>query len=152
MRFIFLCFLVFSSCTEERKILPYSTGKNSEVIFVVDDLLWENTIESLVKITFGTAIDGVNQTESLFKVIQINHGELRSILKTHTNIVIILEGTTSFKKSNEWATNQLVAQLNWENNPQKLTKELTEIRKVFVKKELISIKSIFEKSSQQCFS
>ena len=102
MRFLFLCFLVFSSCTEERKILPYSTGKNSEVIFVVDDLLWENTIDSLVKITFGTAIDGVNQAESLFKVIQINHSELKSILKTHTNIVIVLEGGVKSSQKNKF--------------------------------------------------
>ncbi len=149
MRFIFLCFLVFSSCTEERKILPYSTGKNSEVIFVVDDLLWENTIDSLVKITFGTAIDGVNQTESLFKVIQINHSELKSILKTHTNIVIVLEGVVKSSRKNKWAKNQFVAQLNWGNNHQILLKELVQLRELFTLKEVKSIKHDLKKSSQK---
>ena len=149
MRFLFLCFLVFSSCTEERKILPYSTGKNSEVIFVVDDLLWENTIDSLVKITFGTAIDGVNQVESLFKVIQINHSELKSILKTHTNIVIVLEGGVKSSQKNKWAKDQFVAQLNWGNNHQTLLKELAQLRELFTLKEVRSIKKDLKKSSQK---
>lgn len=149
MRFLFLCFLVFSSCTEERKILPYSTGKNSEVIFVVDDLLWENTIDSLVKITFGTAIEGVNQAESLFKVIQINHSELKSILKTHTNIVIVLEGAVKSSRKNKWAKDQFVAQLNWGNNHQRLLKELVELRELFTLKEVKSIKQDLKKSSQK---
>jgi len=151
MKYFLGLFLFLISCIEGGKTLPLpeSTGSNSEVIFVSDDVLWMNSIDSLVKKTFGVAIEGIGQRESLFRVIQVNHEEFKSILKTHTNIVIILEGTSSFKKNNKWASNQLVAQLNWENNPQKLIKELTEIRKIFVKKELSLIKSIFEKSSQQ---
>ena len=119
------------------------------MIFVVDDLLWENTIDSLVKITFGTAIDGVNQTESLFKVIQINHSELKSILKTHTNIVIVLEGVVKSSRKNKWAKNQFVAQLNWGNNHQKLLKELAQLRELVTLKEVRSIKKDLKKSSQK---
>ena len=151
MKYCLIFFLVFFGCVEGSKTLPLpsSTGSNSEVIFVVDDILWKNAIDTLVKNTFGVIIEGIGQRESLFRVIQVNHKDFKSILKTHTNIVIILEGSTSSKNNNKWASNQLVAKLNWENNPQNLTKELTEVRTLFIKKELGFIKRIFEKSSQK---
>ena len=41
-----LIFLVFlCSCTESKKILPNSTGSNSEIIFVVDDSIWEQQLK-----------------------------------------------------------------------------------------------------------
>ena len=149
MRYFFFSFLVFISCTDGSKTLPHSTGKNSEVIFVVDDALWENSVDSLVKSTLGATIEGINQRESLFRIAQVSHREFKSILKTHTNIVIISEGVKKAKQKNKWATDQFVAQLNWENNPQQLLKELIELRVIFVLKEVKSIKSSFEKSSHK---
>jgi hypothetical protein len=149
MRFFSLAFLVFIACTDGNKTLPNSTGENSEVIFVVDDALWENSVDSLAKNTFGATIEGISQAESLFRIVQISHSEFKSILKTHTNIVIVSEGVKKSSQKDKWATGQFVAQLNWENNPQKLLKELIELRTIFVVKEVKSIKNSFEKSSQK---
>ena len=148
MRSTFFIFLVFISCGDIDKTLPPSKGKNSEVIFVVNDELWLHSVDSLVGITFGDAIEGINQRESLFSTIQINHNEFNSILKTHRNIVIISEGASPSSQRDKWADGQFVAQLNWQDNAKKLLKELIELRTVFIKKELNSIRMSFEKSSQ----
>ena len=149
MRYFIFSVLVFIGCTDGRKTLPYSTGENSEVIFVVDDVLWANSVDSLVKSIFGVTIEGINQMESLFRIAQVSHGEFKSILKLHTNIIIISEGVQKSSQKNKWASSQFVAQLNWENNSKKLLKELIGLRVIFVEKEVISIKSSFEKSSQK---
>lgn len=149
MRAVFLCFLLFASCSEEKKILPSSTGKDSEILFVADDFLWENTIDSLVKKTLGVQIEGISQVELLFRIIQVNHHEFKSILKHHTNIVIVSEGGMLFKKYNKWANNQFVAQLNWTNNPDSFLEELIELRNEFTTKEEEKIKYKLKKSSKK---
>ena len=128
MRGFFYFFLAFISCTNVSKTLPGSTGKNSEVLFVLDDALWENSVDSLVTSTFGAAIKGINQIESLFRIFQVNHNEFNSILKKHKNIVIISGGVKKISQKNKWATEQFVAQLNFKNNYQVLSKELLELR------------------------
>lgn len=146
---IILIFLVFISCGDTGKILPPSKGQNSEVVFVVNDDLWFHSIDSLASITFGEEITGVNQIEPLFKIIQINHSQFNSILKKHCNIVIISEGATHSSQMNKWAEGQFVAQLNWQQNKNKLLKELMELRLVFTEKELNSLRISFEKSSNK---
>ena len=117
MRFIFFFFFFFG-CTNGPKTLPSSTGLNSEVIFVVDDFLWEKSISSLAKNIFGAEIQGVNQKEDLFRIIQVAHAEFKSILKTHKNIIIISPGVERLSQENKWALDQLVVQLNWKNDSQ----------------------------------
>jgi len=103
MKYLALFFLLLVGCIEGTKTLPLpaAMGSNSEVIFVSDDMLWKHSIDTLVTNTFGAIIDGVNQKESLFRVIQVNHNEFKSVLKTHTNIVIVSEGVTRFNKKNK---------------------------------------------------
>ena len=149
MRGFFYFFFAFISCTNINKTLPGSTGRNSEVLFVVDDVLWENSVDSLVTNTFGAAIKGVNQIESLFRIFQVNHNEFNSILKKHKNIVIISGGVKKRSQKNKWATEQFVAQLNFKNNCQVLSKELLDLRTTFISKEVNSIKMLLKESSQK---
>ena len=87
-----LVFLVFiCSCTESKKILPNSTGSSSEIIFVVDDNIWEQQINKVAHRVFSSSIPGINKLESNFKIIQINNKEFTSLLRNHKNIVIINE-------------------------------------------------------------
>jgi hypothetical protein len=143
------CLIACISCIDERKILPPSTGLNSEVIFVVDDVLWENQIDSFVKQIFGASILGINQPESSFSIIQVNRSEFKSILKTHTNVIIISQGVKKYIANNKWANDQFVAQLNWDGDSHQFTLELIEIRNVINLKEVTSIKKSIKKSSQK---
>lgn len=147
-RFLLLLFIL-TGCTDGTKTLPNSTGAGSEVIFVVEDKLWENSVDSLVQGTFGASIEGINQNELLFRIVQINHGEFKSILKTHKNILIIAENVTASNQKNKWATDQFVAQLNWNKNSEQLLEELKRLRSIFVLKEIKSKRSSYAKLSQK---
>ena len=150
MRFVFFFFFFFFffGCTNGPKTLPSSTGLNSEVIFVVDDFLWEKSINSLAKNIFGAEIQGVNQKEDLFRIIQVTHAEFKSILKTHKNIIIISPGVERLSQENKWALDQLVVQLNWKNDSQKLLKELIQLRQIFVQKEVRLVQKSISQLSQ----
>ena len=70
MRKLFFLLLIFaSSCFKSTKTLPSSTGSFSEVIFVVDDDLWQKSIKEAVTETFGAPIEGLNQEEASFRII-----------------------------------------------------------------------------------
>ena len=146
--FIILTFFLFS-CGDGAKTLPSSTGTNSEVIFVVADVLWESGVDSLAYATFGKIIEGINQNESAFRVVQVNQSEFKSILKTHKNIVIIAEGAHHSSQNNKWAKGQFVAQLNWDNNRVQLLKELNKLVSIVSLKEVKYIRNTFAKLSQK---
>jgi hypothetical protein len=149
MRHVFLFLCILTGCTDGENTLPSSTGAGSEVIFVVEDKLWKNSVDHLVQSTFGTSIEGISQNELLFRVVQVNHSEFKSILKTHKNILIISEGVETSSQKNKWATNQFVGQLNWDKNSEKLLKELKKLRSIFVLKEIKSKRNSYSKSSQK---
>ena len=149
MRYFLLGLIFLFSCGEGTKTLPSSTGTNSEVIFVVNDALWELEIDTLVRNTFGAPIQGLSQKETIFRVVQINHSEFKAILKTHKNIVIINQGTKTASHKNKWASGQFVAHLGWQENPSKLVENLKRIRKIFTLKEVSSIRKSFAKLSQK---
>lgn len=149
MRYFLLALISLFSCSEGIKTLPSSTGTNSEVIFVVNDALWELEIDTLVRNTFGAAIQGLNQNETIFRVVQINHSEFKSILKTHKNIVIITEGTKISSHKNKWASGQFVAHLGWDDSANNLVQSLKKLREIFVLKEVNSIRKSFAKLSQK---
>ena len=113
---LFCLFFLLASCSGELKTLPSSTGTLSEIIFVVEDALWEQKIKPLVNKTIGSPIQGINQNEANYKVVQINQSEFKSILKTHKNIVIISPNANESSQKNKWAKEQFVFQLNWQNN------------------------------------
>lgn len=146
--FVILIFLLFS-CGDGAQTLPYSTGKNSEVIFVVADVLWESQIEELVSNSFGTSIEGLNQNEAAFSVVQVNQAEFKSILKTHKNIVIIAKDVVQSSQQNKWAYNQLVTQLNWQENTIETQITLNKIKGIYEQKELKAIRKSFAKHSQK---
>ncbi len=142
-------FLVCVSCVDQNKILPPSTGESSEVIFVSNDLLWQSSLESVVKSVFNTPIKGVNQVEPLFKVFQVNHNEFKSILKTHKNIIMISEGLSPFSQNDKWAIGQFVAQLKWSTNSDIFFNELLKLRERILLEELVSIRNDLKKTSNK---
>lgn len=149
MRVCILFLFVFFSCSSPQKTLPNSTGKNYEIIFVVDDSLWIKSIKLLVEQSFETMIKGLPQKERMFNVIQVNNKEFKSILKTHKNIVIVSEEIKTYSKKNKWANNQFVALLNWNNEADFFLEELIRLREVFLLKEVSNIRKKLLKHSQK---
>jgi len=149
MRYIIILTFLLFSCGDGAQTLPSSTGTNSEVIFVVADALWVSGVDSLAYATFGKIIEGINQNESAFRVVQVNQSEFKSILKTHKNIVIIAEGVHHSSQNNKWAKGQFVAQLNWDNNRVQLLNELNKLVSIVSLKEVKYIRNNFSKLSQK---
>ena len=149
MRYLTILILLLSSCSEKDKTLPHSTGANSEVIFVLTDVLWESQIKELVSNSFGSSIQGLNQNETAFRVVQVNHSEFKSILKTHKNIVIIAKDVMQSSQQNKWAYNQLVSQLNWQENTKETQISLNKLKVIYDQKELKAIRKSFAKTSQK---
>tara|TARA_B100001758_G_scaffold247879_1_gene268052 strand:- start:35891 stop:36784 length:894 start_codon:yes stop_codon:yes gene_type:complete len=149
MRYLFLFSCILIGCKGSIKTLPVATGSDAEIICVVEDKLWHEKIDSLVQNTFGKSIEGINQNELLFRTVQVNHREFKSILRTHKNILIISESGGYSIQKNKWAINQVVAHLKWDANTEKLLKEITEIRSIFVLKEVQHKRTLLRRSSQK---
>tara|TARA_X000001036_G_C20642038_1_gene791508 strand:- start:473 stop:1366 length:894 start_codon:yes stop_codon:yes gene_type:complete len=148
IRYVFFVLFCFFSCSESTT-LPNSTGKNSEVVFIVSDKLWENFVEKIVKEIFEDTIDGLSKKEQIFSLLQVNHNEFNSIFKKHKNIIIIEEGVENYSTKNKWALNQFVAQLNWNNDSRIFLNELIKLRSILILKEISFIRRNLSKNSQK---
>ena len=147
MRYLFVTLFFLSACSDGIKTLPSSTGILSEVIFVVEDLLWETKVKDIAFKTFGAPIQGLTQDESDFRIIHVNHREFKSILRTHKNIVIIASNVTTSNQQDKWASGQLVVQLEFENN--RLTKDLNKVKSIFRLREIKILRNAIAKLSQK---
>ena len=139
--FVFLC-----SCTESKKILPNSTGSSSEIIFVVDDNIWEQQINKFVHRVFSSSIPGINKFESNFKVIQINNKEFTSLLTNHKNIIIVNDSINRIV-SDCFAYNQLVSYLKYANDTTAFKYECNRLFKIYYDNEIQMLKSKLSASS-----
>ena len=149
MRYFIVFLFVLSACSDGIKTLPSSTGILSEIIFVVEDALWENQVKDVAFRTFGVPIQGLTQDESSFRVIQVNHSEFKSILKTHKNIVIIAKNVPTSNQQDKWANNQLVVQLEFKHEDIELTKDLNKVKAIFEFREIRILRNSISKSSQK---
>ena len=110
-----LIFLIFlCSCTESKKILPNSTGSNSEIIFVVDDNIWEQQLKNHAQKVFSSSVPGINRFEASFNLIQINNSQFTSLLKNHKNIIIINDSINRIV-SDYFAHDQLVSFVKYDD-------------------------------------
>ena len=149
MRYLIIYLLILCACTDGVQTLPNSTGILSEVIFVVEDVLWESQVKDVAIKTFGAPIEGLIQNESCFKVIQVNHNEFKSILRTHKNILIIDKNASISVKEDKWANGQLVVQLGFNDEESKLTMGLNRVKSVFINREITVLRNSISKLSQK---
>ena len=148
-RYLIVVLFVLSACSDGTKTSPSSTGILSEVVFVVEDLLWENQIKDIAFRTFGAPIQGLTQLEPSFRLIQVNHSEFKSILKTHKNIIIIAKNVLTSNEHDKWANGQLVVQLEFKYVDNKLINDLNKLKEVFETREIRILRNSISKSSQK---
>ena len=149
MKYLIVVLFFLSACSDGIKTLPSSTGILSEVIFVVEDLLWENQVKDVALRTCGAPIQGLPQDESSFSVVQINPSQFKSIYKIHKNIVIIAKNIPTSNQEDKWAYGQFVAHLGWDDTASNLAQSLKKLREIFVLKEINSIRISLAKISQK---
>lgn len=150
--YIFLIFVcVFVSCKNTSKTLPNSSGAFSEVVFVVNDALWDRVAGDIVKEVFENEIPGLGKPESSFKVIQINNSEFSSLFKTHKQIVIISKDS-SIIVDKKWAKNQIVAHIKFTGNTEVFKSDCLNIFPIFYDNELKDIRDGISKKIESNYS
>ena len=68
--YLICLFFLLVSCSGDLKTLPESTGLLTEIVFVVDDNIWQQKIKPLVNKTLGSPLEGINQNEANYKAIR----------------------------------------------------------------------------------
>ena len=153
MRLIyFIIIFTIISCNDHKRTLPNSTGSNSEILFVAPDYLWDEKIKDYVFNIFCQDIPGISKSESSFKVLQINNQELTSLLKTHTNIILISNDSTTSFTNNLWANNQLVTHLSFIGNLSQFQIDCNNAYKLYYDKEIISFRNNMIANSNKKYS
>ncbi len=152
-RFFYLAIILFS-CNQGTKTLPKSTGLFSEIVFVVEDNLWESELSDLISNVFMSPVQGINQNESEYNILQIAPFEFKSFFQTHKNIVFVKNDIIDASIKNKWAQDQFVFQLSWKKDTasfllkcQKIKTmfDLNEIRNIRKSKSINSNKALEEK-------
>ena len=131
--FIFLVFLC--SCTESKKILPNSTGSNSEIIFVVDDSIWEQQLKKHAQKVFSSSVPGINRFEASFNLIQINNSQFTSLLRNHKNIIIINDSINRIV-SDYFAHDQLVSFVKYVDDTTSFKYDCNKLFKIYYDNEI----------------
>ena len=131
-----LIFLVFlCSCTESKKILPNSTGSNSEIIFVVDDSIWEQQLKKHAQKVFSSSVPGINRFEASFNLIQINNSQFTSLLRNHKNIIIINDSINRIV-SDYFAHDQLVSFVKYVDDTTSFKYDCNKLFKIYYDNEI----------------
>ncbi|MBE0662333.1 MAG: DUF4837 family protein [Bacteroidales bacterium] len=115
--FIFITFLVLSSCNSEERIIANSTGKSSEMLVVIEKQHWNGAVGNEIKAFFGQDMEGLPQPEALFNFYTIPEADFSSIFQVHRNIFIASirpEHTQPYieTKRDLWAKPQRVIKIN----------------------------------------
>ena len=140
---VFLLVLLISC--NSHKTLPPSTGGLFEVLFVVDDNIWEINLRERVYDIFAANLDGINKAEQQYDIIQVNYSELNGFLKRHNNIVLITnEDNDRVGNKNMWAKPQLCFQIQYD---EKENRNLHKIKKILDFNVLTRLRTQESKSS-----
>lgn len=121
--FVFIIFLVLTwSCdtaTQQGgmagKILPNVTGGTGEVLVVMDQFNWENSVGELLQDILKEEYPGLPQSEPIFDVIQITAASFDGFYQFHRSIVLTtvasgLEPRIRYRE-NVWAKPQIMVQI-----------------------------------------
>jgi hypothetical protein len=98
---------------DDNPLLPAATGKDGEVMVVVDNRLWnDSALHRTLRAVIAPDYPALPNPEPLFDIIEIKESNLTHLLRTHRNIMIlqISDSTTSgiSPLRNKWAAAQTV--------------------------------------------
>ena len=84
----FFCVLILIiSCSEQEKIIPPSSGLYSELIFVADKEVWSEIRTDIFEV-FSTHVQGVNQPEAEYNIINVPKNKFTSIFHAPFNGIV----------------------------------------------------------------
>ncbi len=152
---ILLMLLIVSCETDKKSVLKSSSGKEGEIVVVLEKNHWEGFAGKQIQRIMGPPIYGLPQYEPLFDVKNITPSLFNDLFKAHRNIIHIdiekdLEKNKIEVKRNVWAKPQIVIRIHaksdsalvniFKENQQQFTQyflenELIRIQRAFLTKE-----------------
>ncbi|MDR3235639.1 MAG: DUF4837 family protein [Prevotellaceae bacterium] len=108
-----LAAVCLAACSGGNQLLPEATGRDGEMITVIDNRLWhDTTLRRMLHDVAASGYPALPQHEPLFDVIEIKGSLLTHLLRTHRNM-LILQVADSMQSGvsllhNKWATAQSV--------------------------------------------
>ena len=145
---LFVLSIILFSCIKsenQKKVLPSNTGKQNEIILVIDQKLWEGKKGQMLREIFEKEIAGLPQSEKFFNLIQINPNEFSRFFQSHKNIMFVSSGIKDSYSKNKWAKAQIVIYLNSDANQIDFAKSCKKTFSFLDRKELENIKYSYEK-------
>ena len=143
--FIFLLLFSCGDSTNKKKILSENTGRQDEIILVMDDIFWEGEVGELLRDIFEREISGLPQSEQFFNLVQINPSEFSRFFKTHKNIIFASIDLKDSYTKNKWAKAQIVMYLNCSSVDEGFRKSCNKAFNFINRKELENLKYAYEK-------
>jgi len=113
---LFSITIFLGSCKQSPTYMQASSGKTAEVLFVTAKKHWEGHIGDHVKSAFTAEYLGLNQSEPLFSLAQIEEKAFSKLFESHRNIFLIEIDAHAEKpifevRRNVWAQPQLVLKI-----------------------------------------
>ena len=146
--FISLVSLIFScdSETSKRKVLSESTGKQNEIILVIEESDWNGVAGDILRKTFEFEIDGLPQSEKLFNLVKINPSQFSRFFRTHMNIMFVGRDYKDSYTKNKWAKPQIVMYINSNSNESEFETSCVRSFNFLNRKELENIKHSYKRA------
>lgn len=83
-----------SSCDNQDKPLPASSGNTSEILVIIENEQWNDTVGGTIRRIFLKDQYGLPQQESIFDVAHIPASAFQKLFQTHRNILILEKNKT----------------------------------------------------------
>lgn len=159
--FSLLSILLLASCngvkqSDDKSLLPKSSGKYGEVLIVVDTIYENRQTGDALREIFEQELLGLPQQESQFRASTVPPRGFQSILKRSKNVLKLSIGQnkkTAINVENDvWAKDQLLIQITAgsdEDAARILRKNITTIRAYFNEKELERLQKQFSIKPQK---
>tara|TARA_Y100001954_G_scaffold226286_1_gene267944 strand:+ start:1268 stop:2188 length:921 start_codon:yes stop_codon:yes gene_type:complete len=146
--FITLVSLIFSCDSEssKKKVMSESTGKQNEIILVIEDSDWNGGVGDILRKIFEFEIDGLPQSEKLFNLVQINPSQFSRFFRTHKNIMFVGRGYKDSYTKNKWAKPQIVMYINSNSNETEFKTSCVRSFNFLNRKELENIKYSYKRA------
>lgn len=96
------------------EVFRSSQGTHNDIMFVMDDELWEGAFGSLLRDRMSAEVDGLPQPEPLFNYVQVEYSAFGDLFERYKSLIFfrVIPDSTQFSiTKNHWAAPQLVASL-----------------------------------------
>ncbi len=116
--FIISVFLLVSCSSDKTKILPDSSGKTHNILLIMDDKDWKESLGDSIRKYFAVEFNDLPQEEPLFSLQQASPELFNGIFKNVRDVIVVKKGEQTGVKYHvdRYAKPQLIVEITGKNN------------------------------------